>query len=169
MAIAESPSAELPLRPSVGMMLVSRHGLIWVGRRRPKWAGDHLAPFWQMPQGGITASETPEQAALRELQEETGISSAEIVATIPDWLTYELPDYLLGVALKGRFRGQIQRWFALQFTGLDSEIDIRSRGGRKAEFEAWQWATLDEVPQLVVPFKRSLYETVTREFAHLVR
>lgn len=159
---------DLPYRSTVGMLVFSRHGLVWVGRRRPKWATADQPPFWQMPQGGIHDHETPEKAAQRELEEETGIRSAEIVGSIPQWLSYDLPDELLGVAMKGRYRGQRQRWFAIAFTGPDSEIDIRARRGRKAEFDAWQWVPLSEVEQLIVPFKRTLYATVAREFEPLV-
>ena len=97
-------------------MLLNRDGLVWVGRRRPKWAGEGLAHIWQMPQGGIEKFEAPRIAALRELREETGVTRVEILAEHPEWLTYELPPELLGVALKGRYRGQRQKWFALVTT-----------------------------------------------------
>lgn len=164
------PSRELlPLRPCVGIALLNPRGEVWLGRRVPKWAGDRARPIWQMPQGGIDKGEQPRAAARRELAEETGISSAEIIAEIPGWLTYELPDELIGVALKGRFRGQRQRWFAMRFTGEDREIDLLARGARRAEFDDWKWAPLDEAPRLIVPFKRAMYERVVSEFAPLVR
>lgn len=159
--------AALPLRACVGIMLLNAEGHVWVGRRKPKWAGDHSAKIWQMPQGGIERYEPPRIAALRELREETGVTSVEIVAEHPQWLTYELPENLLGVALKGRYRGQRQKWFAMRFTGTDREIDIRAKDGLKAEFESWRWAPIDLVPKLIVPFKRQVYEQVTGEFAHL--
>lgn len=165
--IATGPSGELPIRACVGIMLLNAEGKVWVGRRRPKWAGDHAAHIWQMPQGGIEKFETPRLAALRELREETGVTSVEIVAEHPDWLTYELPDNLLGIALKGRYRGQRQRWFAMRFLGQDSEIDIAPRDGLKAEFESWRWAPIDLVPKLIVPFKRGVYEQVAGAFGHL--
>lgn len=161
--------ARLPLRPCVGIALFNAKGRVWIGRRLPKWLGGRSAHIWQMPQGGIDRGETPEKAALRELAEETGVTSVEIVDAIDGWLTYELPDELLGVALKGRYRGQKQRWFAMRFTGRDSEIDIRAPKGEKAEFDDWRWASLRELPRLVVPFKRPLYATVIAEFAHLAR
>ena len=124
-------------------MLLNAEGKVWVGRRKPKWAGDHAAHIWQMPQGGIEKFEPPRIAALRELREETGVTSVEIIGEHPDWLTYELPEALLGIALKGRYRGQRQKWFAMRFLGDDSEIDISARDGLKAEFESWRWAPIE--------------------------
>lgn len=156
----------LPIRSSVGIMLLNEQGKVFVGRRKPKWVADHSAKIWQMPQGGIEKFEPPRTAALRELREETGVTSAEIIAEHAEWLTYELPDDLVGVALKGRYRGQRQKWFAMRFLGDDSEIDISGNGG-KPEFEAWRWAPMDMVPKLIVPFKRPLYERVVQAFSHL--
>lgn len=149
-------------------MLLNRDGLVWVGRRRPKWAGDH-AHIWQMPQGGIEKFEAPRIAALRELREETGVTQVEVLAEHPEWLSYELPSNLLGVALKGRYRGQRQKWFAMRFLGDDSEIDILPKAETKAEFDTWRWAPIETVPSLIVPFKREVYERVTAGFAHLAR
>ncbi|MGE5512055.1 MAG: RNA pyrophosphohydrolase [Bacteroidota bacterium] len=166
-----SPGAwsELPYRPSVGIMLLDSVGRVWIGRRSPKWFADKSAYIWQMPQGGIMPGEDPRQAALRELEEETSVSAVEILAEAADWRSYELPDHLLGVALKGRYRGQRQKWFAMRFLGMDAEIDIGPRNGHKAEFDAWRWASVDELVDLAVPFKRPIYEAVVHEFAHLVR
>jgi putative (di)nucleoside polyphosphate hydrolase len=160
--------SDLPYRPCVGIMLINRGGLVWIGRRRPKWAGDGSAYIWQMPQGGISIGEDERAAALRELEEETGVHSVEVVAEAPRWLSYDLPEELLGVALKGRYRGQRQRWFAMRFTGDEAEIDISARGGHKAEFDAWRWAPVSELPQLIVPFKRQIYQDVVATFAPLV-
>ena len=157
----------LPLRECVGIMLLNARGEVWVGRRKPKWAGDHSAKIWQMPQGGIERYEPPRIAALRELREETGVSRVEVLAEHPLWLTYELPPNLMGIALKGRYRGQRQKWFAMRFLGSDREIDISAKDGLKAEFEDWRWAPIEQVPKLIVPFKRDVYERVTGEFAHL--
>jgi len=166
----EFPGREhLPYRPCVGIALLNGAGQVWLGRRRPKWWGDESAYIWQMPQGGIDKHEPPESAALRELREETGIRSAVIIGEIDGWLSYDLPDELLGIALKGKYRGQRQRWFAMRFIGSDREIDIRAEGSRKAEFDAWRWAPLAEAPRLIVPFKRHIYERVVAEFAPLIR
>ena len=159
---------DLPYRPCVGIMLINRDGRVWVGRRRPKWAAGGSGYIWQMPQGGITSGEAEQAAALRELEEETGVTSIELLAEAPGWLSYDLPDELLGVALKGRYRGQRQKWFAMRFTGRDSEIDIAASGGHKAEFEDWRWANVSELPSLTVPFKRQVYRDVVREFRRFV-
>lgn len=164
---ALSLSEVLPLRPCVGIMLINRFGHVWVGRRLPKWVGDKSKFIWQMPQGGIQRGEKPIDAALRELEEETSARSVSLLAEANQWLTYELPPDLMGIALKGRYRGQRQRWFAMRFLGPDSEIDIRPRKGQKAEFDAWRWVEMAEIPDLILPFKRSLYEAVLAEFAHL--
>jgi putative (di)nucleoside polyphosphate hydrolase len=159
---------DLPYRPCVGIMLINRRGLVWVGRRRPKWAGDGFAHIWQMPQGGITAGESAAAAALRELEEETGVTSVKLLAEAPGWFSYDLPDELMGIALKGRYRGQRQKWFAMRFEGGDAEIDIAPRRGHKAEFDAWRWADAAELPGLVVPFKRQIYADVVAAFeAHV--
>ena len=165
--LAVQVPGELPMRACVGIMLLNAEGKVWVGRRRPKWAGDHAAKIWQMPQGGIEKFEPPRIAALRELREETGVTSVEVMAEHPEWLSYELPSSLLGIALKGRYRGQRQKWFAMRFLGDDREIDISARDGLKAEFETWRWAPISVVPKLIVPFKRDVYEQVTGAFAHL--
>lgn len=157
----------LPFRSCVGIMLLNRDGLVWVGRRRPKWVSDHGAHIWQMPQGGIEKYEPPRIAALRELREETGVTSVEIIAEYSEWLTYELPENLIGVALKGRYRGQRQKWFAMRFLGDDSEVNIAPKEGTKAEFDTWRWAPIASVPKLIVPFKREVYERVTAAFGHL--
>jgi putative (di)nucleoside polyphosphate hydrolase len=159
----------LPYRPCVGIMLINGEGLVWTGRRLPKWSDDRSAHIWQMPQGGIDKAERPRDAAFRELKEETGVTSVDMLAENPRWLTYDLPAELLGVALKGKYRGQRQRWFAMRFWGDDSEIDIRPRNGAKAEFDRWSWRRLEELPELIVPFKRPIYQAIVAEFAHLTR
>jgi putative (di)nucleoside polyphosphate hydrolase len=150
-------------------MLLNRDGQVWVGRRSPKWIGDKSAYIWQMPQGGIALGEHPREAALRELEEETSVHSVEVLAEAADWLSYDLPEQLVGVALKGRYRGQRQKWFAMRFLGQDSEVDISGSDGPKAEFDAWRWADIDELVDLAVVFKRPIYQAVVREFAHLLR
>lgn len=159
----------LPMRSCVGVMLVNRDGLIWLGRRVPKWVADRSAALWQMPQGGLEPGERPVDAALRELFEETGVRSVEILAEDDEWLAYELPQPLVGVALKGRYRGQKLRWFAMRFTGSDKEIDIRPRRGVKAEFDAWRWERPERIVELTVAHKQPLYSTVLQRFGHLVQ
>lgn len=159
----------LPYRECVGIVLVNPDGLVWVGKRISKWTGDTSEHQWQMPQGGIDKGETPAQAAFRELEEETGTSSAEILAESSDWLTYDLPEDALGIALKGKYRGQKQKWFVMRFLGNDDDIDISERSGHKAEFSRWRWAPLDRVVDEVVPFKRNVYRKLAEEFVSLVR
>jgi len=129
-----------------------------------------LTHAWQMPQGGIDAGEEPWPAALRELHEETNISSVERLGEIDEWLSYDIPADLIGQAWNGRYRGQTQKWFAVRFTGAESEIDIAHPGGtHQAEFSAWRWEPLQNVPDLVVPFKRPVYERVVAEFSKFAR
>jgi putative (di)nucleoside polyphosphate hydrolase len=159
----------LPYRPCVGVMLLNREGRVFVGRRsdrgeQPEGAGT----WWQMPQGGLDPGEDPEQAARRELMEETGVRSASVIARTRDWLTYDLPPELVGVAWEGRYRGQKQLWFAARFEGDESEIDLGPREGHEQEFDAWRWVGLRELPSLIVPFKRKVYLAVIEEFAGLL-
>jgi len=153
--------SNLPYRLGVGLVLFNAEGLVWAGRRL-----DQKGDAWQMPQGGIDEGETPEQAALRELEEEIGTGDAEIIAESKDWLTYELPPELLGVAWKGRYRGQKQKWFALRFTGRESDISIDTK---HPEFAEWRWVEFERLVELIVPFKRDLYVQITAEFAELAK
>ncbi len=162
-----SDEGQLPLRACVGMLVVNDEGLVWVGERRPKWAKD-APPIWQLPQGGLLPGEPPDAAALRELYEETGMRSLEIVGGISDWLTYELPEHLVGVALKGKYRGQKIKWFVLRFTGPDQEIDISARHGRKAEFDRWYWRSFEKFLERAPEHRRELYETVGRALLPIV-
>jgi putative (di)nucleoside polyphosphate hydrolase len=159
----------LPYRPCVGVMLVNSEDHVFVGRRAdhaeaPEGAGT----WWQMPQGGLDEGEDPEAAASRELFEETGVRTVRFLARTRDWLTYDLPAELLGIAWEGRYRGQKQMWFAARFEGPESEIDIGPRAGHDQEFDAWRWVALEELPALVVPFKREVYASVIREFGPLL-
>lgn len=157
-------------RPCVGIMLFSRSGLVFLGRRRRENIPEHLrlGYEWQMPQGGIDAGEDPYQAALRELREETNITSTSFLAESPEWYCYDLPGEAVKKAFKGRFRGQRQKWFALRFEGSESEIDIDSpAGGHKPEFDAWRWEEVGRLSDLIVPFKRPVYEKVIEKFGHL--
>lgn len=153
----------LPYRPCVGAVLFNRAGKVLVARRADLPNAEGPAGGWQLPQGGIDPDEDPRVAVFRELAEEIGTANAEILAEHPAWLTYDLPQHLVGVALKGKFCGQKQKWFALRFLGRDSEIDL-SRD-HDPEFDAWRWATLSDLPALAVDFKRAIYEVLARDFA----
>lgn len=155
--------AKLPYRPCVGMLLLNGEDKVFVGRRiDTAKEGDNI---WQMPQGGIDKGETPEAAVLREMEEEIGTDKAEIIVQSRQWLHYDLPDHLVGKVWKGRYRGQKQRWFALRFLGQDSDIDLATK---HPEFDAWQWVELEDVPGLVIPFKRDTYRAVVSEFRELL-
>ena len=119
-----------------------------------------------MPQGGIDGNEDPAAAALRELEEETAVRSAEIIAEAPGWYNYDLPEHLIGKSWKGKYRGQTQKWFAARFTGKDSEINL-APPGHKQEFDQWRWVKMDEVIDAIVPFKKPVYEQVIAAFRHL--
>jgi putative (di)nucleoside polyphosphate hydrolase len=153
----------LPYRPNVGAVLFNRHGKVFVARRADLPNAEGPAGGWQLPQGGIDGSEDPRSAVLRELAEEIGTDRAEIIGEHPEWLTYDLPAHLVGVALGGRYRGQKQRWFALRFTGEDS--DVRLDLDPHPEFDAWRWADLSELPALAVDFKLPIYRILARSFA----
>ena len=148
----------LPYRPCAGVMLVNRDGRVFVGQRI-----DSTLEAWQMPQGGIDAGEDALAAALRELGEETGITpdKVELIAVAPGEFTYDLPEELVGKLWGGRWRGQVQRWFLFRFTGQDADIDIATA---HQEFRAWRWIDPEDLPRLIVPFKRALYEAVLAAF-----
>ena len=164
-----SDFSKLPYRPCVGIVLVNAEDLVWVGKRIVQPDDEEatgVGMWWQMPQGGIDEGENVQSAAMRELAEETGVTSAALIGEFPEWYRYDLPDHLIGVSWKGRYRGQKQKWVAFRFTGDDSEINI-SGIGHKPEFEDWRWATMAEVVELIVPFKRPVYEKLAKEFSAL--
>lgn len=167
MSTAAPDSTGLGYRPCVGIMVLNQAGHVWVGQRADM-PGDAegAGTWWQMPQGGIDENEDPRQAALRELREETSIkeTDVEIIAETPDWLTYDLPPHLIGVAWGGRYRGQKQKWFAVRFVGADSDIDLNSPEGPHPEFVAWRWSPPEQLPVSIVPFKRDVYLEVLRIF-----
>jgi putative (di)nucleoside polyphosphate hydrolase len=161
-------SSEKPYRPNVGIALFNADGRVLIGRRFKDDGPEIILPGleWQMPQGGIDAEEDPRTAVMRELWEETGAVSAAYLAET-DWMTYEFPLYDGPASHRlAKFRGQRQKWFALRFTGSESEIDpLTPRNGQPAEFDAWRWERLDRVADLVVPFRREVYRTVAETFA----
>ena len=160
----------LPYRPCAGMMVLNRAGLVFIGRRTSGPEHMDMVHDWQMPQGGIDEGEDTYKAALRELQEETNITSVEKLGEIPGWLHYDIPRDLIGQAWGGKYRGQKQKWYALRFTGPESEIDIENPGGgHKPEFIEWRWEKMSALPAIVVPFKRPTYAIIVKEFEKFVR
>ena len=161
---------DLPYRPCVGIMVLNGAGLVWAGRRLAEGNSefDGSPQLWQMPQGGIDEGEDPQAASLRELYEETGMKSVSLLAEASRWIHYDLPEQLIGIGLRGKYRGQTQRWFAYRFKGDESEITINPPpGGHSAEFDAWECKPMESLPELIVPFKRKVYEDVVAEFRHL--
>ena len=154
--------ASLPYRPCAGVVLINREGLVFGGQRI-----DNPGDAWQMPQGGLDYGELPEEAALRELTEETGVvrDKVEVLAQTRDWITYELPDELLGKLWQGKYRGQEQMWFAMRFLGDDSDINIETE---TAEFSQWRWMTPADLIEKIVPFKRQVYEAVFADLGEWV-
>jgi len=147
-------------------MVLNRAGLAFIGRRIGGPEHVDNTHVWQLPQGGIDPGEEPWPAALRELREETNISSVERLGEIAEWLNYDIPPEIAGYAWSGKYRGQTQKWFAMRFIGAESEIEIdHPAGGHQPEFVEWRWEKLQNLPTLVVPFKRKVYERVVAEFA----
>lgn len=160
----------MPYRDCVGIALFNTRGQVFIGRRMPEDDPEDNAERgapWQMPQGGIDKGEDQLDAAHRELLEETNVTSVQLLAEAPAWIYYDLPDAAAGVALKGKYRGQRQRWFAFLFTGDEAEIDVVTPGGGKfrAEFDKWRWEELANTPDLIVEFKREAYQQVVKAFA----
>jgi len=169
---SETPlSQDLPYRRSAGIALINANADVFVGRRKKERDASLLVGHeWQMPQGGIDDGESPLEAATRELFEETNISSVSFIAEAPDWLSYDLPAGANG-RFRGRYRGQTQKWFLFRFHGKESEINIDrpASGNHAAEFQAWRWERWEALPDLVVPFKRAVYEKVVAVFAPIAR
>ena len=159
---------EKPYRPNVGIALFNADGHVLIGHRFKGDGPEIILPGldWQMPQGGVDEGEVLRDAAMRELWEETSVVSADYLGET-DWLTYDFPPYDGPQTHRlAKFRGQRQKWFALRFTGQDGEIDpLTPRNGQPAEFDAWRWERLDRVADVVVPFRREVYQAVAREFA----
>jgi len=155
-------SSTLPYRPCVGMMLVNMEGKVFVGQRL-----DNVVEAWQMPQGGIDPGEEPRETALRELGEETGIAPdlVNIIAKSREELFYDLPDELIGKIWGGKYRGQRQTWFLMRFLGTDADVNIQTA---HPEFRDWRWIAPEELPEVIVPFKKKLYRDLVHEFQHLI-
>lgn len=152
-----------PYRDGVGIALLNDADMVFVGQRI-----DQTAEAWQMPQGGIDPGEDPLTAALREMEEEIGVpaSLADIIAESRDWLTYDLPPDLADKVWKGRYRGQRQKWYLARFKGLDTDINLKTA---HPEFNQWRWLPFRQLPDMIVPFKRPIYELIVAEFADRVR
>ena len=142
--------SELPLRLGVGIIVLNKENRVFVRKRK-----DNPTDTWQMPQGGVDLGENFLEAMKRELKEETGIKSIKIIKEIEKFTQYELPDYLLGKIWKGKYKGQKQKWFIVRFIGEDNEINLNT--GRP-EFIEWQWLNIEDLPTVIVPFKKKLYE-----------
>jgi putative (di)nucleoside polyphosphate hydrolase len=153
--------AKLPYRPCVGLMVLNRAGNVFVGNRI-----DQSIESWQMPQGGIDEGEEPWSTALRELEEEIGTAKVELLREHPDWLFYDLPPQLIGVAWEGRYRGQKLKWFAVRFTGTDADINLKTP---HQEFSNWKWVGIADLLGLIVPFKRETYSKVIQAFGDLAK
>ena len=151
---------ELPFRIGVGIALLNHENKVFVGKRI-----DNPKNFWQMPQGGVEKSEDFYNAALRELKEETSIVSIELIKEIEKELTYILPDHLIGIIWKGKFRGQKQRWFVMRFVGDESEINIKTKS---PEFLDWKWIDLEDLPKIAVNFKLDVYKNLKKEVAKIL-
>ncbi len=161
----------LGYRPCVGIMVLNADNKVWIGHRisetNIEYSGSEKR--WQMPQGGIDKDEDPEPASLRELYEETGISDVALLAQTNDWLKYDLPDHMIGTGLRGKWRGQKQMWYAYRFNGHDGDIAINPPpDGNSPEFDDWRWEDMHRLPELIIDFKRDIYEKVVAQFSHLI-
>ena len=150
----------LPLRNGVGILVLNKNNKVFVAKRI-----DNPKNYWQMPQGGIDKGESYLDAAYRELKEETSIQSVSLIKEIEDYITYDLPDHLLGIIWRGKFKGQKQKWFIMRFYGKDSEININTK---KAEFLDWKWVDINEITKLVVDFKIHVYKKLTKEVERII-
>ena len=150
----------LPLRTGVGVVLLNNENKVFVAKRI-----DNPKNFWQMPQGGVNKNESYENAAFRELKEETSIKSAELVSEINGMTTYELPNHLLGIIWKGKYKGQRQKWFVMRFKGNDNEINLNTNN---PEFLDWRWINIDDITKVVVSFKLKVYKKIQAELKNLL-
>ena len=151
---------DLPYRSGVGIVVLNKNNKVFVARRI-----DNPKNFWQMPQGGVDKNEDFLTAAFRELDEETSIKSVELIKELDGFITYNLPDHLLGIIWKGKYKGQTQKWFVMRFIGEDNEININTK---HPEFLEWKWVELSEITKLVVSFKLDLYQEVQRKVEKII-
>ena len=151
---------DLPYRSGVGIVVLNKNNKVFVARRI-----DNPKNFWQMPQGGVDKNEDFLTAAFRELDEETSIKSVELIKELDGFITYNLPDHLLGIIWKGKYKGQTQKWFIMRFIGQDSEININTK---HPEFLEWKWVELSEITKLVVNFKLDLYQEVQKKVEKII-
>ena len=152
--------SDLPLRKGVGVALLNKNNQIFVAKRI-----DNPNDFWQMPQGGIDKGENPLEAAFRELKEETSIKNVKLIQEVNDEIVYLLPDSLLGIIWKGKFKGQTQKWFIMRFIGKDNEINLRTK---HPEFLEWKWVNIESITDKVVDFKLHVYERIKKELKNLI-
>ena len=152
---------QLPLRIGVGIILLNHENKVFVGKRI-----DNPKNFWQMPQGGVNQNENFLQAAKRELEEETGIKSVELVKELSGWLGYDLPKNLLGKVLEGKYRGQKQKWFIMKFIGKENEINVKTEN---AEFKDWKWLNINQLPNVAVNFKLEVYKAIVKEIKNFIK
>tara|TARA_Y100001970_G_scaffold165336_1_gene202044 strand:- start:684 stop:1163 length:480 start_codon:yes stop_codon:yes gene_type:complete len=152
--------SNLPLRKGVGVVLLNKNNQIFVGKRI-----DNPNDFWQMPQGGIDKGENPLEAAYRELKEETNVKSVELIAEIKNEITYNLPDKLLGIIWKGKYKGQTQKWYIMRFIGEDNEINLKTK---HPEFLDWKWINVENITDKVVDFKLHVYRKIQNELKNLI-
>jgi putative (di)nucleoside polyphosphate hydrolase len=152
--------SELPLRSGVGIIVLNKNNKVFVAKRI-----DNPKNFWQMPQGGVDEGEDFLKAAYRELEEETSIKNVELIKELEGTITYELPDYLLGIIWKGRYRGQKQKWFLMRFRGEEKEINIKTKN---PEFLDWKWIELDQITEVVVDFKLHVYKELKEKIKKII-
>jgi len=152
--------SELPLRKGVGIVLLNDENKVFVAKRI-----DNPKNFWQMPQGGIDEGENYYEAAIRELKEETSVVSVKFIQEIDKKLTYILPDHLIGIIWRGRYKGQIQKWLVMRFVGKETEININTK---KPEFLDWKWVDLDDLPKIAVKFKLDVYKSLKQEVSKIL-
>ena len=145
----------LPLRTGVGVIVLNSNNKVFVGKRK-----DNPVDKWQMPQGGVDPGETFLEAMKRELEEETSIKNIEILKELDYWLEYNLPKNLIGIIWKGKYRGQKQKWFIARFLGSDSEVNLNTK---KPEFIEWKWLEINDLPEVIVDFKKNVYKKLVKE------